>query len=114
MIARIGGACTKAARAAWRATVTRPVGTVYILASVMLALSFQNPVYIVGCIVVLGCAAILAVTLAVRRELEIVHQLVNSQHDELVNRVEQLTEALETSGIPVPEPVPLRHYGGTR
>lgn len=112
MIARIGGACTKALRGAWRATVTRPVGCVYILASVMLALSFQNVIYIIGCIVILGCAAILSVQFAMRRELEIVHELVNSQHDELVNRVEQLIGALETSGVPVPEPVPLRHYGG--
>lgn len=114
MITRIRGGCTKAARAAWRATITRPLGTVYILASIMLALSFQNVVYIIGCIVILGFAAVIAIIISMRNELEIVHNLVNSQHDELVNRVEQLTEALEASSVPVPEPVPLRHYGGVR
>lgn len=104
----IGGLCSKAVDA----TIVRPISVVWVIASVMIAMAFQDAVYIVACIVVLGIAALGAVVLSVRTELEVVHRLVNSQHDLLVARVEQLTEALEDHAVPVPEPISLRHRRG--
>lgn len=39
---------------------------------------------------------------AAQAEVHVIHELVNSQHDDLVARVEQLTRALERAGVRVP------------
>jgi hypothetical protein len=53
-------------------------------------------------IAALAFVAILIVLLAMRREVSEVRGLVNHRHDELLDRVDQLTGALIAAGIKVP------------
>lgn len=54
--------------------------------------------------VTLGFLAILLIMAAFRKDVSTIHHLVNSQHDDLVDRVQQLTDALLSSGSEVPKP----------
>jgi len=53
-------------------------------------------------IVALTVFAVLLLLLNIRKQVLDVHQLVNSQRDDLVERVEQLIDALHTAGVDVP------------
>jgi uncharacterized membrane protein len=55
-------------------------------------------------IILLAVVGILLLLLNMHREVTAVHQLVNSQRDELVERIEQLVHALHLAGAPVPKP----------
>jgi len=59
----------------------------------------------VGFLVMIGVLIVLILA-AFRKDLEVVHDLVNSTNDRMVNRITQLTKALENSGTSVPpEPI---------
>jgi uncharacterized membrane protein len=53
-------------------------------------------------IIILTLVGILLLLLNMHREVTAVHQLVNSQRDELVERIEQLVHALHMAGAQVP------------
>lgn len=62
--------------------------------------------------VILTGALIFLVVVAFRKDIQQVHVLVNSQHDDLLERVTQLTDLLKESGVPVPYPRTKEGSGG--
>jgi hypothetical protein len=60
-------------------------------------------------LVILAFVALLLMQIVCRRELVIVHHLVNHQHDELVERVDQLIRTLQEADVKVPEPAKVNH-----
>lgn len=55
----------------------------------------------VGLILFAACA-ILVVLVATHRSVEVVHGLVNSQHDAMVERIDELLDALTAAGVSIP------------
>lgn len=85
-----------------RWVIGRPVSAVWLSAMFMLALAVQNFYYFVAAAVVLAFIATSAVLIAVQREVHVVHNLVNSEHDRLVRRVQQLEQHLIEQDVPTP------------
>jgi hypothetical protein len=61
---------------------------------------------IAGWLALATSTATLVSTLVGVRATRKVHTLVNSQHDDLVNRATQLTNSLHTAGIEIPQEHP--------
>jgi hypothetical protein len=79
-----------------------PVTLGYVSAVIILLLISMGWVDIGVGILILGCAAALIILWSMRREVAVVSHLVNSQHDDLMERVDQLTAALVKGGLAVP------------
>jgi len=54
-------------------------------------------------VVALSVIAVLLITVGISREVHTVHTLVNSQRDELLDRIDQLVAALHKAGVAVPQ-----------
>lgn len=81
---------------------TYPLSTFWVGAMLVLAASSWDLISFAAGAVILGFLALLLILAAFRRDIAVVHTLVNSQHDDLVNRVQQLTEALVHGNVAVP------------
>lgn len=91
------------------APATAPISTFWfasMLGSISVALGYaERPVVLV---VLTGIAVLLAVvsdhrvTMSLRKDVEVVHGLINSQHTDLVDRIDQLTNTLNAAGVAVP------------
>ena len=79
-----------------------PVSVVYIAAAVDLSAIVGEAIRFDVGLVLLGLLAVLVILLSMRREVSNVHTLVNSQHDALVARIDQLLAALTEAGVQVP------------
>jgi c-di-AMP phosphodiesterase-like protein len=97
----------------WRAILHAPSlyrQTVsYIASVIVLILVTMDKMRLDVGIVVLGIVAILIVLQSVNQrvqvvsdELDTVHTMVNSSHDEMLDRVDQLIEALSDAGVAIP------------
>lgn len=80
----------------WQVTV------VYVMAVIAIVLVEQGAVGISTSVIVLGAVTATVILVTIRRELHVVHTLVNSQHDSLVARIDQLIEVLLAAGIEIP------------
>lgn len=82
-----------------------PITLVY-LTSVLLALLVAEGLLErdVG-LVILTFVAIVALLVATLREIRTVHNLVNSQRDELLSQIALLAEQMESAGLAVPDRV---------
>jgi hypothetical protein len=90
-------------------TTLYPLTVLWLLgASLAVAVSMRGGVLAPG-LIVLGFVALVGMQVACRKELIVVHILVNQQHDELVHRVNQLVEALQESDVPVPKATKVNH-----
>ena len=79
-----------------------PITIVY-LAGLALAITVSEGIVDLSAgIAVLTLVAILAVLIALLREMRVVHTLVNSQRDELLLRIDVLVEALKDAGVAIP------------
>lgn len=99
----------------WRSVLARPLTTLYLFASAAIIAASAGWIAPPTAIVSVGLMFIAMLTLGLHREnvitaekvqseLTNIHDLVNSQHDELVARVEQLIRVLEQADVKVPEP----------
>jgi len=93
-----------------RSPSTYPLATFWLIAMVIVPLTVADTIQLNTTLIILtGAALILVVvashkaTVALRVDVEQVHTLVNSQHDDLVARVSQLIDALEVGGVAVPQ-----------
>lgn len=80
----------------------RPALTIYVASVLAAAAATAGWVRVDVSLVLGGVVTVLAVTASMHREIRLVHTLVNSQHDELVARVAQLTDTLHAAGVGVP------------
>jgi hypothetical protein len=81
----------------------RPVLTVYVGAVIDAWAVASGYVRTEVGVLLLGFVAVMVLLSGMRREVATVHKLVNSQHDALVDRVDQLLDALETAGVSIPD-----------
>lgn len=97
----------------WESVLARPLTTMYIIASVVLVALVSEKIEVAHALIVLTVMFFFLLVLGLHREnkieakivkveLDNIHTLVNSQHDELVDRVEQLIAALQTADVDVP------------
>lgn len=100
--------------AVWRSVLARPLTTLYILASLIIVGASAGWLDRNLAVAVLTFMFLILITLGLHRENRIVaeatneqlseiHVLVNSQHDDLVERVEQLIQALTDNEVTVPK-----------
>ena len=98
----------------WRSILARPLTTLYLAASVVIVSGFTGWIDVNTALIVLTIMFFILLTLGLHREnkleskvvkaeLDTIHMLVNSQHDVLVERVDQLIATLEHAGVAVPE-----------
>jgi hypothetical protein len=80
----------------------RPALTVYVASVAVSAAVADNRIRVEVGMAALGFVALLTALASMHREVEKVHTLVNSQRDELVARITQLTAALVDTGQRVP------------
>lgn len=85
-----------------RARALYPTLLAYLLTVGVVMAITRGWLTVAGGIVVLGVVSILDVLEQMRREVTVVHELVNSEHTQLVARVDQLIEALDRLGAVVP------------
>jgi len=81
---------------------TYPLSTLWLGGIVLLLAINQEWIHIGPAFAAFGFLTIVLIMVAFRRDIREVHTLVNSQHDDLVARVQQLTEALVSSNTQVP------------
>ena len=81
---------------------TYPITTYFLGAMGILFAKSTGWINLPTAFVTLGFLALLLILVAFRQDLKVVHALVNSQHDDLVARVQQLTDALVDSNTEVP------------
>jgi hypothetical protein len=79
-----------------------PVTIVYLAAAGVLAAIVGRLLRLDVGLALLALVAVLVVLASMHREMSAVHGLVNSQHDDLVARVSQLTAVLRAAGVRVP------------
>jgi hypothetical protein len=86
-----------------------PASTMWLAAALVLAAAAGHILRLDVGLALLTLFAVLVILISMRREVTSVHELVNSQHDVLVARVEtmadrigQLIGALESAGVAVP------------
>lgn len=85
---------------------TQPLLTLWILGGLNTAVMLAGWINVgVGFLILTGIVITLVLA-AFRKDLAVVHELVNSTNDRMVNRITQLTTALEHSGIEVPTAPP--------
>jgi hypothetical protein len=94
-----------------RSPSTYPLATFWLAAMVIVPLTVADIVNLDTGLILLTSTALFLIVIAMRRatiglraDVEQVHILVNSQHDDLVKRVSQLIKALEMGGVAVPDP----------
>lgn len=103
------------ATSTWRSVLAKPLTTLYLMASVIVVGASAGWIDRSVAIVVLTFMFLILLTLGLHREnrlaseqvneqLDTIHTLVNSQHDDLVERVTQLIDSLKQAGVAVPEP----------
>lgn len=85
-----------------RAVAFYPISAVYAAVAVVVAAVAGHTLRPDVALVIIGMAALLVLQLSMRHEVSTVHGLVNSQHDALVARIDQLTAALVAAGVQVP------------
>lgn len=84
--------------------------TMLYLSGVACIIAVQEEVVTLGAgLILFTLAAIMAFVWAIAREVHTVHVLVNSQRDELLNRISDLIDALNEAGVDVPN----RRQGAT-
>lgn len=83
-----------------------PVTAVYVAAAAASAAVAGRYLRLDLALVIVALVAVMAIQLSMRHEVRTVHHLVNSQRDELVARIDQLTAALVAAGLPVPDDRP--------
>lgn len=99
----------------WLSILGRPLTTLYLLASAVIIGGVSGAIQLdrALALLALGFLALLILglhrenrieTALVKHELDHIQALVNSQHDDLLARVEQLIKTLQTAGIAVPAP----------
>lgn len=82
---------------------TYPLTTFWLGAMSLLFAESIGWVTLSAALAALAFLALLLIMVAFRRDIAVVHTLVNSQHDDLVARVQQLTDALIDSSVAVPK-----------
>lgn len=80
-----------------------PVTTTYIFAVGGLVTVAQGWVGVTLAIALLGLMTVAVILVSMRREISTVHILINSQRDELVDRIVELTETLKVANVHVPD-----------
>lgn len=89
-------------RRALRSMLLYPTSTVYV-AGVVVAVGVSTGWFGLNVgLVCLTAIAVVVVLVGLVREVQIVHHLVNSQRDELLNRISDLVETLQDAGIALP------------
>jgi 4-hydroxybenzoate polyprenyltransferase len=83
--------------------VVYPVTIVYVAGICVLIAAALGYLPVPHGIIALTFAAIVAALIAVWREMHLVHRLVNSQRDELLDRIGVLVGALLSSGVQIPD-----------
>lgn len=92
----------RAARRVARARILYPAFLSWCLTVAVVMMITRGWLTVGAGIMLLSVAATFDVVLQLRREVVVVHELVNSEHAHLVSRVDQLTDALARLGAPVP------------
>lgn len=99
----------------WRSILARPLTTLYLFASAAIIAGFSGWIDHTTAVIGVFLVFVAMLTLGLHREntitaerveagIEDIHILVNSQHDELVARVEQLIKVLQLADVSVPAP----------
>ena len=99
----------------WGSILARPLTTLYVIASAVIVAGFARWLEVGQALVILTVMFLVLLLLGLHREnrheaaalkaeLDTIHDLVNSQHDDLVERVEQLIATLHRAGVDVPDP----------
>lgn len=81
-----------------------PLTLIWLLGVTMAVLVSLGGLDLTPGLAILGFVALILTQTACRLELGVVHQLVNRQHDELVERIGQLKDTLQDSNVPIPDP----------
>lgn len=85
-----------------QSVVFYPVTVVYLSGSLILALVVGGWLQFDAGLLMLAAITGLVLLVATYRDIGVVHGLVNSQHDVLVRRIEQLLKALTAAGVQIP------------
>lgn len=80
----------------------RPALTIYVSSVLAAAAAAAGWVRVDVSLLLVGVVTALAVMASMQREIRLVHSLVNSQHDALIARIAQLSDALTAAGATVP------------
>ncbi len=80
-----------------------PITTIYGVGVFIFVLMQRGEIGLATGITSLSIIALLAMNVSISRELRVVHILVNSQHEALVARVNQLLDALDKADAKVPD-----------
>ena len=79
-----------------------PVTAVYLGGVTVVVLVSESELDFAYGLLALTLVTLVAVMIAAWRELRTVHRLVNSQRDELLERIEVLVDCLRSSGVQIP------------
>ena len=88
-----------------------PLTGAYVGAVAVLALLSSNHLDLGTAIIAETMIVMVMMTVSAKRELRAVHNLVHSQREELVDRIDQLVDLLHTAGIAVPEHIHAEYRG---
>lgn len=80
-----------------------PLTTTYLSGVGAIILVAQGVLEWQSAVIAFGVVTTLIFLHTVWREVKIIHTLVNSQHDALVARIDQLTRAMNKAGTPIPD-----------
>jgi hypothetical protein len=86
-----------------RSVVFYPVTIVYLAAVITVGFVVESVLRPEVALLGLGVIAMLTVVVTVLQDVQDVHTLVNSQHDDLLVEVAHLKQVLEANHIPVPD-----------
>ena len=101
----------------WQSAAFYPITLLYLGGTTLLILVAGGYVNLAFALLAMVLLVLLVLLLATRRELQAVHRLVNGQHSDLLDRIDQLTELLVHLDVDVPvdpNTQSTRHADGTR
>lgn len=85
-----------------RSVAIRPVTEVYLIGVTMIVLTVNKVLTLSEGIFIFGMTTVVILLTTMYKELVQVHTLVNSQHDDLLKRIEDLLDALHANDVEVP------------
>lgn len=86
----------------WRSAALWPATTIYVFGVGNILLIADGEATVTQGIILFAVLTALVIIRAVLLELHTVHELVNSRHIDLTDRVDQLRDALVAGGVAVP------------
>lgn len=85
-----------------RSTALYPASLAYVCGVVAMCLYASHVIDLAAAIAGFGVAVVIVIMSVVRNEVAVVHEMVNSQRDALVERIDSLAARLIEAGEPLP------------